>query len=138
MQRKSSRKLHALGFTMMELMIVIAILGLMASLVAPKLFGEMGKAKSGIAKTQMSAFEAALDSYRLDVGQYPETLDELRKSNNPRWDGPYLPKDIPLNPWDKPYFYKRNSDKMIPYTLKSLGADGVEGGEDENADVIHQ
>ncbi|WP_462152156.1 type II secretion system major pseudopilin GspG [Pseudoalteromonas xiamenensis] len=138
MQRKFSRKLHALGFTMMELMIVIVILGLMASLVAPELFGKLGKANRGVAKSQMAAFEAALDSYRLDMGTYPEKLEELRKSSNARWDGPYVPKDIPLDPWGNPYFYRLNSDKSNPYTLKSLGADGVEGGEDENADVVHR
>jgi len=126
------------GFTMMELLIVIVILGLLASLVAPKFFGKLSTAERGIAGTQMSAFETAIDTYRLDLGKYPEKLEDLRSGDEPRWDGPYLPKDVPLDPWGNPYIYKLNNDKLKPYTLMSFGADGKEGGEDNNADIVHQ
>ena len=126
------------GFTMMELLIVIVILGLLASLVAPKFFGKLSTAERGIAATQMSAFETAIDTYRLDLGRYPSKLEQLRSSDEPRWDGPYLPKDVPLDPWGNPYVYSLNNDKIKPYSLKSYGADGKEGGEDNNADIVHQ
>jgi general secretion pathway protein G len=123
------------GFTMIELLIVIVILGLMASLVAPNFFKQLGTAERGIASAQMNAFETALDTYRLDMGRYPEKLEELRSSSAPRWDGPYLPKDIPLDPWGNPYVYSVPGEDGAPYTLKSLGADGKPGGTDENADI---
>jgi general secretion pathway protein G len=120
---------------MIELLIVIVILGLMASLVAPNFFKQLGTAERGIASAQMNAFETALDTYRLDMGRYPEKLEELRSSSAPRWDGPYLPKDIPLDPWGNPYVYSVPGEDGAPYTLKSLGADGKPGGTDENADI---
>lgn len=126
------------GFTMMELLIVIVILGLLASLVAPKFFNKLGTAERGVAATQMSAFETALDTYRLDIGQYPQSLEELRKSDHPRWDGPYLPKDVPLDPWGNPYVYKIPGENGEPYALMSFGADGKQGGEDNNQDIMHK
>ncbi|CAH9056833.1 Type II secretion system protein G [Pseudoalteromonas sp. CIP111854] len=123
---------------MMELLIVIVILGLLASLVAPKFFNKLGTAERGVAATQMSAFETALDTYRLDIGQYPQTLDALRKGEHPRWDGPYLPKDIPLDPWGNPYIYKVPGNDGAPYLLMSYGADGKQGGEDSNKDIMHK
>lgn len=125
------------GFTMMELLIVIVILGLLASLVAPKFFNKLGTAERGIAGTQMAAFETAIDTYRLDLGKYPEKLEDLRRGDEPRWDGPYLPKDVPLDPWGNPYVYEVTDNKEKPYTLLSYGADGKEGGEDNNADIVH-
>lgn len=125
------------GFTMMELLIVIVILGLLASLVAPKFFGQLGKAERGTAVSQMAAFETALDTYRLDIGQYPQSLGELRKSSHPRWDGPYLPKDIPMDPWGNEYVYKIPGEDGKSYTLMSYGADGKLGGSDNNADIVH-
>lgn len=125
------------GFTMMELLIVIVILGLLTSLVAPKFFNKLGTAERGVAATQMAAIETALDTYRLDMGSYPEKLDELRVSDKPRWDGPYLPKDVPLDPWGNPYVYSLPGEDGKPYSLKSYGADGKEGGEESNADIVH-
>ena len=126
------------GFTMIELLIVIVILGLLASLVAPKFFGKLNTAERGVAKAQMNAFETALDTYRLDMGSYPEKLEELRTSNKPGWDGPYLPKDIPLDPWNNPYVYTVPGENGKPYKLMTYGADGKPGGSDNNADIIHQ
>ena len=126
------------GFTMMELLIVIVILGLLMSLVAPKFFNKLSTAERGIAATQMSAFETALDTYRLDLGKYPTKLEDLRSGKEPRWDGPYLPKDIPLDPWGNPYVYKIPGEDGNPYTIMSYGADGKLGGEDSNEDIVHK
>ncbi|REL26102.1 type II secretion system protein GspG [Thalassotalea euphylliae] len=126
------------GFTMIELLIVIVILGLLASLVAPKFFSQLGTAERGIASAQMNAFETALDTYRLDMGGYPAALEELRKSDKPRWDGPYLPKEIPMDPWGNPYVYKTPGDEGNPYKILSYGADGKEGGTDNNEDIVHK
>ena len=126
------------GFTMMELLIVIVILGLLASLVAPKFFGQLGTAERGVAAAQMHAFETALDTYRLDLGNYPEKLEELRQSDKPRWDGPYLPKELPLDPWKNPYVYIVPGDDGNPYKILSYGADGQPGGKDNNEDIVHK
>jgi len=125
------------GFSMIELLIVIVIIGLIGSLVAPKMFDRLGTAERGIAEAQMNAFETALDTYRLDMGTYPEALSELRSSDKARWAGPYLPKDIPLDPWGNEYSYKLGGENGAPYKLLSYGADGQPGGEDNNADIIH-
>ena len=127
------------GFTLIELLIVMIILSLLAALVAPKMFGKIGTAKQKAAKTQIALFGGALDQFRLDAGRYPKTeegLEGLRK--NPgldSWDGPYLPKEIPVDPWGKAYLYRCPGDHG-DYDLVSLGADGQEGGEGENADVL--
>ena len=126
------------GFTLIELMIVMIILSLLAALVGPKLFQKIGSSKQKAAKAQIALFGGALDQFRLDIGRYPsgeEGLDALRK--NPRldhWDGPYLPKEVPPDPWGKPYIYKAPGEHG-DYDLFSLGADGQDGGEGENADV---
>ncbi|MFT7008495.1 MAG: general secretion pathway protein G [Colwellia sp.] len=124
------------GFTMIELLIVMVILGLLASLVAPKFFNKLKTAERGIAATQMSAFETALDTYRLDMGIYPKNLEDLRTGTESRWDGPYLPKAIPLDPWGNPYVYISPGTDGKPYELKSFAADGKEGGEEANEDII--
>ncbi len=135
----SERKLKSRGFTLIELLIVMIILGLLASLVAPKLFQKVGTSKQKAAKAQIALFETALDAFRLDIGRYPTTeegLQALRK--NPgleKWAGPYLPTDIPKDPWGRDYVYKCPGDHG-EYDLYSLGADGKEGGEGENADIV--
>ena len=126
------------GFTMIELLIVIVILGLLASLVAPKFFSQLGTAERGIASAQMNAFETALDTYRLDMGSYPSTLEELRQSEKPRWDGPYLPKAIPADPWGNSYVYTVPGIDSNPYKIMSYGADGKEGGTENNEDIVHK
>jgi len=126
------------GFTMIELLIVIVILGLLASLVAPKFFSQLGTAERGIASAQMNAFETALDTFRLDMGSYPANLEELRKSDKPRWDGPYLPKAIPLDPWGNAYVYTTPGEEGNPYKIMSYAADGKAGGIDNNEDIVHK
>lgn len=137
--RRHRVKVSQGGFTLIELLIVMIILGLLAALVAPKMFQKVGTSKQKAAKAQISMLGTALDAFRLDVGGYPSTetgLEALRK--NPGlggWDGPYLSKDVPKDPWGRPYVYRAPGDHG-DYDLYSLGADGQEGGEGENADVL--
>src|SRR2546422_1482759 len=104
------------GFTLIELLVVVVIIGLLAGLVAPRYFGQVGKSEVTAAKAQMDALEKALDQYRLDTGHYPSTelgLNSLlqRPANEPKWAGPYLRRDVPLDPWGKPYVYKSRSEE---------------------------
>ncbi|WP_108947134.1 type II secretion system major pseudopilin GspG [Shewanella halifaxensis] len=126
------------GFTLIELLIVIVIIGLLASLVAPAMFSKVSSSQIKTASAQMQMFQTALDTYRLDNGDYPDSLDELRKSDKPTWDGPYLPKALPLDPWGNPYVYKKPGEDGNAYYMASLGKDGQPGGEGDNADIVHQ
>jgi len=128
------------GFTLVELLVVIIILGLLASLVGPRLFGRVGQSKQATAKAQIELLGAALDQYRLDVGGYPPAAAGLsalvQNPNAPNWSGPYLKKNaVPLDPWGKAYQYKCCPGDHGDYDLWSYGADGAPGGEGENADV---
>jgi len=128
------------GFTLIELLIVMVILGLLASLVGPKMFGKIGKSKQKAAKAQISLFETACDTYRLDVGEYPtaeQGLASLRvkPSDVEEWDGPYLPKDVPLDPWGHPYIYKFPGEHG-DYDIISYGADGSPEGEGKDEDIV--
>ena len=123
---------------MIELLIVIIILGLLGSLVAPQMFSKIGSSQRKTAATQMKMFETALDTYRLDMGKYPSSLQDLLASTDPRWDGPYLPKEVPNDPWDNPYVYTVPGENGKPYSMMSLGADGQVGGSDDNEDVVHR
>lgn len=127
------------GFTLIELLIVIVILGLLLSLVAPTMFSKVGSSQRKAALAQMQMLSTALDTYRLDVGSYPAALAELRAGTAPGWDGPYLPRDLPLDPWGNPYVYVLSKDDPImPYSLKSFGKDGREGGESDSEDIVLQ
>ena len=128
------------GFTLIELMIVIAILGLMAYMVAPRLMGVMGKAKPKIAQADIKSLETALDLLYLDVGRYPTEEEGLkilyqRPDNVPNWAGPYI-KKAPKDPWGRDYVYKFPGEHGA-YDIISYGADGQAGGEGENADVTN-
>jgi|TARA_Y100001963_G_scaffold155485_1_gene246809 general secretion pathway protein G len=126
------------GFTLIELLIVIVILGLLMSLVAPQMFSKVSSNKSKVAAVQMEMLATALNTYRLDVGGYPATLNELRQSTNTKWDGPYLPKDVPVDPWDNPYVYSVPGKDGEPFSLQSYGRDGVAGGTGEDEDVVYK
>ncbi len=137
--RKNKRRLER-GFTLIEIMIVVIIIGLLAGLVGPRLFGKLTQAKQKSAKAQIELFGTALDAFRLDAGRYPTTEEGLKAlrekpSGLDAWKGPYLPKEIPLDPWGKPYLYKSPGEHG-EYDLLSYGLDGVEGGEGENEDVV--
>ncbi|WP_026957843.1 type II secretion system major pseudopilin GspG [Aliagarivorans taiwanensis] len=134
----STRGNRQRGFTLMELLIVIVIMGLLMSLVAPTMFSKVGSSKIKTAEAQMQMIATALDVYRLDVGSYPASLSQLRADDQTGWDGPYLPRDLPLDPWNREYIYKAPGDNGNPYNLRTLGADGQEGGEGEAAEIIYQ
>ena len=130
---------NARGFSLIELLIVMIILGLLASLVGPRMFGKLGMAKQKTAKTQIEMLMTALDSYRLDVGKYPlsqDGLEALVNDGGDKWDGPYLPKGkaVPKDPWDNDYIYQ-NPGEHGEVDIISLGADGQTGGDGEDADV---
>lgn len=132
------------GFTLIEILVVIVVISLLAALVAPNVFRHVGTAKDAAARSQIEMLGAALDAYRLDNGRYPTTEQGLQalweeptlEPRPTKWRGPYLRKPVPLDPWDRPYIYvypgERNPNG---YDLMSLGADGVEGGEGEDADI---
>jgi general secretion pathway protein G len=129
------------GFTLLELLVVMIILGLLAALVAPKFFSHVGKAKTKAAKTQIELLGTALDTMRLDVGRYPTTeegLNALREDSGiSRWEGPYLPKSVPKDPWQRPYIYSYPGENGSEYDIFSYGSDGTQGGSGEDQDVAN-
>jgi general secretion pathway protein G len=127
------------GFTLIELLVVVVIIGLLAGLVAPRYFNQVGKSNTNIARAQIDSLGKALDQYRLDIGVYPTTdqgLNALRSRPEglDRWSGPYLSKDVPMDPWGRPYKYKSPGEHG-DFDLFSYGADGQPGGTAENQDV---
>jgi general secretion pathway protein G len=127
------------GFTLVELIVVVIIIGLLAGLVLPQFIKQEEKATAKAARAQIELLGTALDTFRLDVGRYPTTQEGLqaltqKPGGAERWDGPYLKKDVPNDPWGKPYIYKSPGDHG-PYDIVSYGADGVPGGEATNRDV---
>jgi len=138
-QSGASAVIAARGFTLLELLVVVVIIGLLAGLVAPKYFDQVGKSNTKIALAQISSLEKALDQYRLDVGAYPTTelgLNVLfvKPPDLERWQGPYLKRPAPPDPWGRAYIYKAPGDHG-DYDLSSLGSDGQPGGTGEAADV---
>lgn len=127
-----------MGFTLIELLIVIVILGLLMSLVAPAMFSKVGSSKQKTALAQMQMLQTSLDTYRLDIGDYPTSLSELRKSEKTGWDGPYIPKDVPNDPWGNPYAYQSPGPNGEDFQLMSYGKGGQPGGKDESEDLVHK
>lgn len=128
------------GFTLLELLVVMVIIGLLAGYVGPKYFEQIGKSETKTAKAQIDSLGKALDQYRIDTGHYPSTeqgLEALNKtpSNENKWAGPYLKKNVPNDPWDKPYVYVSPGEHG-DYDLYSLGKDGQQGGTKESEDVV--
>ena len=127
------------GFTLLELLVVMVIIGLLVSYVGPRYFAQVGKSETKVAKAQINALENALDQYRLDTGHTPTTelgLEALntKPANEAKWAGPYLKKAVPLDPWGRAYLYKSPGEHG-DFDLYSLGKDGQPGGADENVDV---
>ena len=130
-----------MGFTLLELLVVMVIIGLLAGYVGPKYFSQIGKSEVKMARAQIDALEKALDQYRLDTGHYPAMEHGLaalvsRPANEPKWDGPYLRKSLPDDPWGHPYVY-RIPGAHGEFDLLSHGKDGQPGGSDEAADITN-
>ncbi|MDH5731174.1 MAG: type II secretion system major pseudopilin GspG [Gammaproteobacteria bacterium] len=130
---------HTSGFTLLELLVVMVIIGLLAGFVAPKYFAQIGKSEVKIAQAQIDALGKALDQYRIDVGSYPDSKAGLsalntQPSNSDGWDGPYLKKAVPNDPWGRAFVY-RMPGQHGEYDLFSFGADGREGGDGKNTDI---
>ncbi len=127
------------GFTLLELLVVLVILGLLAGYVAPKYFAQVGKSEVKTARAQIEGIEKALDQYRIDVGHYPSTEQGLaalntKPADEPRWDGPYLKKALPNDPWGKPYQYRMPGEHG-EVDIFSYGRDGQPGGTGDGADI---
>jgi general secretion pathway protein G len=127
------------GFTLVELIVVVIIIGLLAGLVVPQFIKQEEKATAKAAKAQIELFGTALDTFRLDVGRYPTSQEGMaalmqKPGGVDRWDGPYLRKDLPPDPWGKPYVYKSPGDHGV-YDIISYGADGAPGGDGNNRDI---
>jgi general secretion pathway protein G len=136
----AERRRRQAGFTLIEIMVVMVIIGLLMALVGPNLIGRSEKAKTQAAAMQIERLGTVLDTFRLDIGRYPTTQEGLqalvqRPQGLERWDGPYLNKGVPKDPWDRPYIYRSPGDGGRPYDIYSLGADGAPGGQDNNRDI---
>jgi len=135
-----TRHRRAAGFTLLELLVVMVIIGLLAGFVGPRFFAQIGKSETKTAKAQIDALGKALDQFRLDVGRYPSSEEGLaalneRPSGDTRWAGPYLKKGVPQDPWGKPYVYAAPGEHG-EYDLLSYGKDGQPGGEGDAQDVV--
>lgn len=137
---KSMRHFKVCGFTLLELLVVVAIIGLLAAYVGPKYYSQIGRSEQGLAKSQIEAFARAAGTYRVDVGRFPtgeEGLLALRvkPASAAKWNGPYLDRDVPLDPWGRPYLYRWPSTRGGDFDVESLGKDGQPGGLGEDADI---
>jgi general secretion pathway protein G len=127
------------GFTLIELLVVISVIALLAALVGPRLFPKLGKGKQAAAKAQIELLGQALDQFRLDVGRYPTSQEGLNvlvsNTGISHWDGPYLKKSLPVDPWGRTYIYMCPGTQS-DYDLISYGRDGLPGGEGEDRDIL--
>ena len=128
------------GFTLLELLVVMVIIGLLASYVAPRFFDQIGKSEVKAARAQLDALDKALGTYRIDTGHYPSTQQGLnalvsKPQDEPKWSGPYLAKALPPDPWGRAYIYRLPGEQSHDFELMSLGKDGQRGGTGDNIDI---
>lgn len=140
---RCSRRAPLLGFTLLELLVVIVIIGLLAAYVGPRYFAQLGKSERTTAKAQIEGFGRALDAFRLDTGHYPRNDQGLaalyaRPADEPRWNGPYLQKAPPPDPWGHAYVYRSPGLAGADFDLLSLGKDGRPGGDGDNTDLSYR
>jgi len=134
-------KIKQRGFTLLELLVVLLIIGMLAAFVGPKYFSQVGKSQVQVARAQIESFDKALDQYRIDTDHYPTTAQGLtalfiQPSNEPKWAGPYLKKSVPADPWGNPYIYQSPSNTPgKDFDLISYGKDGKSGGIGDDADI---
>jgi general secretion pathway protein G len=138
---RPARTKHFRGFTLLELLVVVMILGILVGLVGPRYFSHVGKSEVQVARAQIDSIEKALEAYRLDMGSLPSSSDGLEAlitkptaATSKNWRGPYLRKSIPLDPWGNAYVYK-NPGRKFDFEIISLGKDGKSGGDGDNADL---
>jgi general secretion pathway protein G len=136
----SQKRQRENGFTLLELLVVMVIIGLLASFVAPRYFSQVGKSQVKAAKAQIDALDKALEQFRIDVGRLPTNEEGLAvlnvaPSNEPNWGGPYLKKEVPKDPWGHSYVYLAPGTHNNDFDLMSYGKDGQPGGTGENADI---
>mgnify|MGYP003597747992 FL=1 len=127
------------GFTLLELLVVMVIIGLLVGYVGPRYFSQIGKSEIKAARAQIDAFEKSIELYRIDTGHFPTNEQGLtalfvKPANEPKWHGPYLKKEPPADPWGNPYLY-RTPGQRGDFDILSLGKDGQPGGEGEAADI---
>lgn len=142
MVQRNSRARPSSGFTLLELLVVMVIIGLLAGFVAPRYFAQVGKSQVKLARAQIDALDKALDQFRLDVGRYPTSEEGLqvlvaRPSGEASWSGPYLKKGVPADPWGHPYVYQQPGTHGGDFDLLSYGKDGRLGGTGEDADLTN-
>lgn len=140
MMLKTSRRKPATGFTLLELLVVVLIIGLLTGVVGPRLMGQIGRSEATAAKAQIDALDKAVQAYRLDMGQFPSTEQGLATllaspGGDARWRGPYLKGAVPLDPWGQPYVYRFPGTQGRDYDLQSLGRDKAPGGSGDDADI---
>lgn len=138
MHVRALRRPH--GFTLLELLVVVAIIALLAAYVGPKYFSQVGKSEQSVAKSQIQAFSRALGAYRLDVGSFPSTEEGLgallsKPPSAAKWNGPYLESAVPPDPWGRPYQYRAPGANNADFDIVSYGKDGQPGGEGDAADL---
>lgn len=137
-----SRRQAPCGFTLLELLVVMVIIGLLVSYVGPRFFSQIGKSEVKATRAQMDALEKALEQYRIDVGRFPSNEQGLaalflRPKDEPKWAGPYLKKAVPPDAWGRPFQYKVPGERGGEFDLVSTGRDGRSGGSGEDADIVH-
>jgi general secretion pathway protein G len=140
-EMNASRSMRAAGFTLLELLVVMVIIGLLAGIVGPRYFAQVGKSQSKTARAQIESLEQALEQYRLDVGRFPSSTEGLQAlsaapAGEAAWAGPYLKKAVPKDPWGRPFLYQEPGSHG-EVDIASYGKDGKPGGTADNADVTN-